>query len=119
MTKRLISFILVFIMLLGIMISTASCVALEEFIGYENLGDEYLDKYYPDREQADGGDDKDDDTTNPNPTPDPTPDPDDGKDDVVTINDFNIGELSQRLYDTLTGIQWGKIEDTFGWTYKL
>ena len=82
MTKRLVSFILVFIMLLGIMISTASCVALEEFIGYENLGDEYLDKYYPDREQANGGDDKEDVT----PTPDPTPDPDDGKnDDVATI----------------------------------
>ena len=52
MTKRLISFILVIVMLLGVMISTASCVALEEFIGYENLSDEYLDKYYPDREQT-------------------------------------------------------------------
>ena len=37
------------------------------------------------------------------------------KDDVVTINDFKIGELTQKLYDTLTGIQWGKLPDTKGW----
>ena len=30
-----------------------------------------------------------------------------------------IGEVTQHLYDTLTGIQWGKIEDTFGWTYPI
>ncbi|MBR6736775.1 MAG: branched-chain amino acid aminotransferase [Clostridia bacterium] len=30
-----------------------------------------------------------------------------------------IGEVTQMLYDTLTGIQWGKVEDTFGWTYKI
>ena len=28
---------------------------------------------------------------------------------------FAIGEVTQMLYDTLTGIQWGKIEDTKGW----
>ena len=27
-----------------------------------------------------------------------------------------IGELTQKLYDTLTGIQWGKLEDKYGWT---
>ena len=32
-----------------------------------------------------------------------------------TINNFQIGELTQKLYDTVTGIQWGKLEDTFGW----
>ena len=26
-----------------------------------------------------------------------------------------IGELTQKLYDTLTGIQWGKLPDTKGW----
>ena len=26
-----------------------------------------------------------------------------------------IGPTSQRLYDTLTGIQWGKLPDNFGW----
>ena len=35
------------------------------------------------------------------------------------INDGKIGETTQMLYDTLTGIQWGKIEDNFGWTYPL
>ncbi len=32
-----------------------------------------------------------------------------------TINNFEIGKTTQMLYDTLTGIQWGKIEDTKGW----
>ena len=27
----------------------------------------------------------------------------------------HIGELTQKLYDTLTGIQWGKLPDTKGW----
>ena len=30
-----------------------------------------------------------------------------------------IGQVTQKLYDLLTGIQWGKVEDTFGWVYKL
>ena len=30
------------------------------------------------------------------------------KDDVVTINDFKIGELTQKLYDTLTGYPVGQ-----------
>ncbi len=30
-----------------------------------------------------------------------------------------IGELTQKLYDTLTGIQWGKVEDKFGWTVQV
>ena len=38
------------------------------------------------------------------------------KDDSVVVNDFKIGELTQKLYDTLTGIQWGKLEDKYGWT---
>lgn len=37
------------------------------------------------------------------------------KDDVMTIGDGGIGEVSQRLYDTVTGIQLGKLEDKFGW----
>ena len=39
--------------------------------------------------------------------------------EVVTVNNFEIGELTQKLYDTLTGIQYGKLEDTFGWTIKV
>ena len=30
-----------------------------------------------------------------------------------------IGEVTQKLYDILTGIQWGKVEDTFNWVHKL
>ncbi len=36
-----------------------------------------------------------------------------------TINNFEIGKTTQMLYDTLTGIQWGKIEDTKGWIVKV
>ena len=37
------------------------------------------------------------------------------KDEVAYISDGKIGPLTQKLYDTLTGIQWGKLEDTKGW----
>ena len=30
-----------------------------------------------------------------------------------------IGQVTQQLYDILTGIQWGKVEDTFHWVYTL
>lgn len=39
--------------------------------------------------------------------------------ETIEINDFKTGELTQKLYDTLTGIQFGKIEDTMGWTLKV
>ena len=39
-------------------------------------------------------------------------------DKILNINDGEIGFLSQRLYDTLTGIQWGKLPDEFGWMQK-
>lgn len=41
------------------------------------------------------------------------------KDEVFIIKDGNIGPLSQKLYDTLTGIQWGRIPDPFNWRYKV
>ena len=41
------------------------------------------------------------------------------KDEVAYIGDGQIGELTQKLYDTLTGIQWGKVEDTKGWTVPV
>ena len=41
------------------------------------------------------------------------------KDKVISINNGQIGCVTQMLYDTLTGIQWGKIEDSFGWTMKI
>jgi len=36
-----------------------------------------------------------------------------------TINNGEIGEVTQMLYDTLTDIQWGRREDTFGWTMPI
>ncbi|MFR1757705.1 MAG: branched-chain amino acid aminotransferase, partial [Thomasclavelia spiroformis] len=32
------------------------------------------------------------------------------KGEEIVINDFKTGELTQKLYDTLTGIQWGRLE---------
>jgi len=40
-------------------------------------------------------------------------------DDVMLINNGEIGPLSQKLYDTMTGIQYGKLEDKFGWRVKV
>jgi branched-chain amino acid aminotransferase len=37
----------------------------------------------------------------------------------VVIHGGKIGELTQRLYDTLTGIQWGKQPDPYGWVVKV
>ena len=37
----------------------------------------------------------------------------------LTIGGGKIGELSQKLYDTITGIQWGKLKDNFGWTIEV
>ncbi len=37
------------------------------------------------------------------------------RNDVMTIGDGGIGAFSQKLYDTITGIQLGKLEDKFGW----
>ena len=40
-------------------------------------------------------------------------------DKVMEINNNKIGPVSQMLYDTMTGIQWGKIPDEFGWIVKI
>ncbi|MBE7100127.1 MAG: branched-chain amino acid aminotransferase [Clostridiales bacterium] len=40
-------------------------------------------------------------------------------DNEYVIGGGKIGEVTQKLYDILTGIQWGKVEDTFNWVYKL
>ncbi len=36
-----------------------------------------------------------------------------------TVNGGKIGKVTQHLYDTLTGIQWGKLDDPFGWTVQI
>ncbi|HAA25858.1 MAG TPA: branched chain amino acid aminotransferase [Ruminiclostridium sp.] len=41
----------------------------------------------------------------------------DGK--VITINNGEIGPVSKRLYDTITGIQYGRIPDKFGWIEQI
>ena len=37
--------------------------------------------------------------------------------------DFDVrmpaGDVTKRIYDELTGIQLGRIEDKFGWCYRL
>ncbi|MEG1457745.1 MAG: branched-chain amino acid aminotransferase [Acetivibrio sp.] len=41
------------------------------------------------------------------------------EDTVIQIKDGGIGEISQKLYDTVTGIQLGKIKDEFGWIVEI
>lgn len=37
------------------------------------------------------------------------------KGESVEVNNFKTGALTQKFYDTLTGIQWGDVEDTHNW----
>ncbi|HHW31767.1 MAG TPA: branched-chain amino acid aminotransferase [Clostridiaceae bacterium] len=37
----------------------------------------------------------------------------------IIINDGKIGQISKKLYDTLTGIQYGVLEDKFNWTVEV
>ncbi len=40
-------------------------------------------------------------------------------DKVMEINDNKIGDISQKLYDTMTGMQYGKLADEMGWIVPL
>ena len=40
-------------------------------------------------------------------------------DEHAVINGGAIGAMTQKLYDTLTGIQWGTLEDPYGWTVRV
>lgn len=40
-------------------------------------------------------------------------------DKKVTVSGGKIGEITQKLYDELTGIQWGRVADPHGWITKL
>jgi branched-chain amino acid aminotransferase len=40
-------------------------------------------------------------------------------DKIMNINNGEIGPVSQKLYDELTGIQWGTSKDTLGWSYEV
>jgi len=37
----------------------------------------------------------------------------------VVVNGGEIGHLTHRLYETLTGIQWGRESDPYGWTERV
>jgi len=37
----------------------------------------------------------------------------------ITINNFETGAISQDMYNQITGIQSGVVEDKFGWTQKV
>ena len=41
------------------------------------------------------------------------------KDEIITIGDGSIGKVTQRLYDEITGIQWGRLPDPLGWRVKI
>ena len=39
--------------------------------------------------------------------------------DIITVNNNEIGPIAKKLYDTITGIQYGRLEDKFGWVCGL
>ncbi len=41
------------------------------------------------------------------------------RDEVLVIGGGGIGPFSRRLYDTLTAIQYGRVEDPYGWTVAV
>jgi len=41
------------------------------------------------------------------------------KGESLTVGDGGVGNLTRKLYDTLTGIQYGRIADQFGWIQKI
>jgi branched-chain amino acid aminotransferase len=38
---------------------------------------------------------------------------------IIKINDGKTGAISQKIYDTLTGIQYGVLPDEFGWIERI
>ena len=38
---------------------------------------------------------------------------------IMKINNGEIGKISQKLYDSITGIQSGKLPDQLGWTVEV
>ncbi len=41
------------------------------------------------------------------------------KDEEYIINNYEVGPVAKRLFDELTGIQYGRIPDRFGWTMMI
>lgn len=40
-------------------------------------------------------------------------------DSNIVINNMEIGPMAQKLYDTITGIQYGEIDDIYGWNVHI
>jgi branched-chain amino acid aminotransferase len=40
-------------------------------------------------------------------------------DKTIIVNDGSMGKVTRMFYDTLTGIQYGRREDPYGWTYEV
>ncbi len=38
---------------------------------------------------------------------------------IITINNNQTGEFAKKMYDYITAIQYGEIEDSFNWIYKV
>lgn len=38
---------------------------------------------------------------------------------IITVNNGQTGELAARIYETITGIQSGALQDEFGWTVEV
>ncbi|MCZ2500092.1 branched chain amino acid aminotransferase, partial [Xylophilus sp. Kf1] len=41
------------------------------------------------------------------------------EDREIVINNNEPGKITQKLYDTYTGIQSGKLEDKYGWRVEV
>lgn len=41
------------------------------------------------------------------------------EDKQMVVNEGKTGEISKKLYDTITGIQYGHIEDPFNWMQNI
>lgn len=41
------------------------------------------------------------------------------KDEIATVGSGGVGPQTRRLYDTLTGIQYGRLPDRFGWMHEV
>jgi len=41
------------------------------------------------------------------------------KDEVFALASSSPGELTRRLYDEITGIQYGKLPDRYDWTLRV
>ncbi|MDM8536222.1 branched-chain amino acid aminotransferase [Desulfobacterales bacterium HSG17] len=41
------------------------------------------------------------------------------RDDTVVLNDDKVGPMTQKFYDALTDIQYGRVEDPLGWIEKI